>query len=95
MNNNFGIYDKSYELILNAIAGFHDIEKAVVFGSRAMGNYKKSSDIDLAIFGKNIDYNTTSQLHRQLNESLPIPYFIDVIDFNTIDNQQLRKEKIR
>ncbi len=44
MNNKFGIYDKSYDLIVEAIAKVREIDKAVIFGSRAMGNYKKGSD---------------------------------------------------
>lgn len=90
MGNIFGICDKSYDLIVESIASFPTIEKAVIFGSRAMGNYKQGSDIDIAILGKKIDFNTTSRLHGKLNEELPIPYFIDVIDFNTINVDELK-----
>ncbi len=90
MNNNFGIYDKSYTLILESLAKFPEIEIAVIFGSRAMGNYKKGSDIDIAIFGNNISYHTTSRLHGELNDDLPIPYFIDVVDYNTITLKELK-----
>ena len=91
MNNRFGIYDKSYSLILEALTNFPEIEKAVIFGSRAMGNNKKGSDIDIAIFGEKINFETTSRLHGQLNEVLSIPYFTDVVNFNTIDNNELKK----
>ncbi|MEA3333853.1 MAG: nucleotidyltransferase domain-containing protein [Pseudomonadota bacterium] len=94
MNNNFGIYEKSYSLILKCFAEFHEIEKAVIFGSRAMGNHKKGSDIDIAISGKNISYNTTSRLRGKLNEDLPIPYFIDVVNYNTITLQELKNHII-
>ena len=90
MNNSFGIYDKSYTLILESFTQFPEIEKAVIFGSRAMGNHKKGSDIDIAISGENIDFNTTSRLHGKLNEDLPIPYFIDVVDYNSITLEELK-----
>ena len=90
MNNSFGIYDESYSLILEAVNGYPKIEKAFIFGSRAIGNHKKGSDIDIAIFGKDVDFETTSSLHGKLNEELPIPYFIDVVNFNSIDNQELK-----
>ena len=32
----------------------YDIDKVVLFGSRARGDYKKTSDIDLAVWGGNI-----------------------------------------
>ena len=47
--NEFGITEKSYGLILEAFLKYTDIEEVLVFGSRAMGNYKTGSDIDFAI----------------------------------------------
>ena len=91
MNNNFGIYDKSYSLILESFKTFPKITKAYIFGSRAMGNYKKGSDIDIAIFGEQVDFKTTSGLHAKLNEELPIPYFVDVVNFNNIDVESLKQ----
>ena len=91
MNNNFGIYDKSYSLILEAFQKYPKIEKAVIFGSRAIGNYKKDSDIDIAIFGKDINFKITSSLYGKLNEELPIPYFVDVVNFNKIDVDELKE----
>ena len=92
MNNNFGIRDKSYSLILESFKSFSKIEKAYMFGSRAMGNYKPGSDIDIAILGDDVDFETTSGLYRKLNEELPIPYFIDIVNFNTVDVDELKKQ---
>ena len=91
MNNNFGIYDNSYRLMLEAFHDFPKIEKVMLFGSRAMGNYKNGSDIDLAVFGDKVDFETTSRLQGKLNEQLPVPYFVDVVNFNTIDNEPLKQ----
>ncbi len=91
MNNNFGIYKNSFLEIINELHKYHELEKAVIFGSRAMGNYKKGSDIDIAIFGKNITFEILSKLNYELNEELPIPYFIDVIHFETTENKELQK----
>ncbi|MBU3198395.1 nucleotidyltransferase domain-containing protein [Clostridium estertheticum] len=33
---------------------FETIEKAIIFRSRSMGNYKKDSDVDIAILGEQI-----------------------------------------
>lgn len=40
--------------ILEEIRKYSEINKAIIFGSRAIGNYKKGSDIDLAITGDKI-----------------------------------------
>lgn len=95
MNNSFGIYEKSYSLLINAISEYPQIEKAIIFGSRAMGNYKKGSDIDIAIVGSRINYEITAQLNAELNEQLPIPYFIDVVNFNTINNDELKQHILK
>lgn len=91
MNNKFGIYDKTFELILDALKKFAEIDKAIIFGSRAMGNYKKGSDIDFAIFGNEITTNTVTRLSALINQELPIPYFVDVINYNTISNVKLKE----
>jgi len=85
------IYDKSFTLIRESLAEFPEIEKAVIFGSRAMGNYKKGSDIDIVICGENVNHNTTSRLHGKLNEELPVPYFVDIINYNSINLKELKE----
>ena len=42
----YGIPEKSYRLILNSFKDFEQIEKVAIYGSRAIGNYKKGSDIN-------------------------------------------------
>lgn len=76
--------------IISTIKRFPEIEKAMIFGSRAMGNYKKGSDIDIACFGNNISLESTSRLKSILNEALPIPFFVDVLCFDTLDNTELK-----
>jgi predicted nucleotidyltransferase len=90
VKNSFGIYEKSYSLLLDAFASFPEIEKVTIYGSRAMGNYKKGSDIDLAITGKEITGQTITKLSARLNEEMTIPYFIDVLDYKTLENQKLK-----
>ena len=51
----FGLIERDIEYIVKAMKKFNEIEKAIVFGSRAMGNYKKGSDVDIAIIGDGID----------------------------------------
>ncbi len=51
---NFSLPSKSLQQIVALLATFPEIEKAVVFGSRAMGNYKPGSDVDIALNGHKI-----------------------------------------
>lgn len=90
MNNEFGIYDKTFNMILETLKNEPKVEKAAIYGSRAMGNYRTGSDIDIALFGDEVDYDVVSKIHFILNEELPIPYFIDVLSMKDLKNESLR-----
>ena len=87
--NRFGLSDQQLNLIKETIARFDEIKSAVVFGSRAMGNHKPGSDVDIAVKGENISEKTISALSTLLNEELPLPYFFDVVHYDTLDNETL------
>lgn len=80
----FGLLDRDIEYIQKSVNSFDEIEKAIVFGSRAMGNYKKGSDVDIAIISEKITNKTLFRLDDYLNEVYPLPYFFDIINYNYI-----------
>jgi predicted nucleotidyltransferase len=86
----YGLLDRDIKFIIKALKNYIEIDKAVIFGSRAIGNYKKGSDIDLAIFGEKIDRNIIIKLNDDLNEKYPLPYFFDIINYNDISNKELK-----
>ncbi|SHK34263.1 Nucleotidyltransferase domain-containing protein [Anaerobranca californiensis DSM 14826] len=88
----FGIPKKSMELILQTLRSFPEINRAVIFGSRSKGNYKRGSDIDIAVFGKQINENTINELRIILNEELPLPYYFDIVNYETIKDEDLKQE---
>ena len=85
----FGLLDRDISYIHKALEQFEEIEKAIVFGSRAMGNYKKGSDIDIAIIGKEVTNKIIFRLDDYLNEVYPLPYFFDIIQYDLITNERL------
>ena len=72
----FGLLDQDLDYIIKAIRQHTEIEKVKIFSSRAMGNYKKGSDVDIAILGKDINEKIVAQLSDILNEEYPLPYFV-------------------
>ena len=89
--NNFGLPEKTFLLIKNYLSQIKEIETIKIFGSRAKGTFKNGSDIDIALFGEQI----TDKLIRHISfelEELPTPYKFDVIDYKTIDNENLKSE---
>ncbi|RLD52468.1 MAG: 3-oxoacyl-ACP synthase [Bacteroidetes bacterium] len=85
----YGIPEKSYNLIINSFKRFNDIEKVILFGSRAIGNFKPGSDIDIAVIGNNVDDNLIKELSVLINQKIPVPYSADILNFNTIKNKSL------
>jgi uncharacterized protein len=81
----------SSETITKAIASFPEVEKAVLFGSRAKGTNKPGSDIDIAIKGEKCSIEIAWRLNALLNEELPLPYFFDIVHYESITNQALKQ----
>ncbi len=85
----FGISNKSYELILKALADTLIIKEAIIFGSRAIGNYKPGSDIDIAV---KLDSGAKNPILETLfNQELPIPYKVDVVYYNDNISPELKE----
>ena len=87
----FGLLQRDMDYIKECILEFPEIEAVIIFGSRAIGNYKKGSDVDLAIIGKEASRDTIIKLSDGLNERYPLPYFFDVLDYKEIDNDKLKE----
>ncbi len=88
-SNKFGLNENELRIIINVLKSYPAIERASIFGSRAKGNQKRGSDIDLVLFGKNLAPIIT-HISYQLNEEVPLPYFFDVVDYATISNQDIK-----
>lgn len=89
--NDFGISEKSLQLILQTLEEYSDVEEAYIFGSRAKGNYRLGSDIDIAIKTLHPDVGIAWSISGILNERLPIPYKVDVVDYTTLIHTDLKK----
>lgn len=88
--NRFGLLSNEMSDIIEHIKSLPNINQAWIFGSRAMGNFKKTSDIDIAIKG-NINIDTVSRLHYLVEETGTFPYRVDVVGYDLVENDNLRK----
>ena len=86
-----GLKEEDLQYIIDNIKRFPEIKKAIVFGSRAKGNYKVGSDIDIAIFGEKVTFTSVAQLHFLLEEQGPLPYLIDVVKYEELENDKLKE----
>ena len=86
-----GLSEKELAILREVFTQFNAIEEVILFGSRARGTHKNASDVDLAIKGKNIDLNTLSKLTFILEEETNLPYFFDVVGYDKISDEALKR----
>ena len=76
----FGLSDTVIEDIRRVFRKYENIQKVLIFGSRAKDTYHNGSDIDLAAIGDGLTYNQLMDIAIQL-EDLGLLYKIDVLDY--------------
>ena len=85
----FGLDNDTINIIIEILGKYDKIEKKVIFGSRVTGKYKKTSDIDIALYGKNISFRDLSNICGDFDESDCV-YKIDVVHYESLGNEQLK-----
>lgn len=80
----FGLKETTIGQIQSVLTRYPQIEKAILYGSRAKGNYKTGSDIDLTLLGG--DDLTVKILYCIMEEidNLLLPYTFDLSIFHQI-----------
>lgn len=81
--------DNKYWQIIRSVLVKHagDIEWVKLFGSRARGDAKRASDIDLAVSGSK---EVITKLSVAFDDS-KLPYTFDIIDYNRQSNEKLKQ----
>ena len=83
----FGLKQSHIDAINACFTQFPEIERVIIYGSRAKGNFKNGSDIDLTIVG-DLDFRSLLKLENQIDDLL-LPYKIDLSLYHQIDNPNL------
>jgi predicted nucleotidyltransferase len=76
----FGLSDTVIKELQDVFRRHANIEKVLIFGSRSKGNYRAGSDIDLAVIGKDIDYNLLLSILCEIDD-LDLLYTVDLLDY--------------
>lgn len=89
----FGLDDNIIKSFQNVFVKYPEIDKACIFGSRARGDFKKTSDIDIVLYGNNLTHTLNTKIFYDL-ENLYLIYKIDLINFNSLKDDDKLKENI-
>jgi predicted nucleotidyltransferase len=83
-----GLSEEDVQSICKALGLFPKVSEAILYGSRAKGNYRPGSDIDLTLKGNELSHQDLLNIELALDDLL-LPYKIDLSLHRQIDNPQL------
>jgi predicted nucleotidyltransferase len=89
MTTRFGLKEATIQKICDVLAKYPQVEKAVLYGSRAKDNYKIGSDIDLTLIGgDNLTEKVLCQIMDEIDDLL-LPYTFDLSIFQHISDPEV------
>jgi type I restriction enzyme S subunit len=84
----YGLEENEISAIKNILAQHEEVEQAILYGSRAKGNFKPASDIDLVLKGEKLNITIQNKIANELDDLL-LPYIFDLSVFHQISNVDL------
>lgn len=70
MKPKHGLSATTLAKVARVLARFPEVERAVLFGSRAKGTHKRGSDIDIALVGEALDWRMVGKIYDALDDLL-------------------------
>ena len=84
----YGLKGETLQKITGIFARYEEIESALLYGSRAKGNFRPGSDIDLTLVGQKLNLKLLNRISLDLDDLL-LPYTFDLSIYNHITNSNL------
>lgn len=89
----FGLAERHYADFLAIIKRYPQVEKVLIFGSRAKGTARPGSDFDLAIIGPGLSDRDFSRLWNELDD-LPIVFKMDIVHWDRLPQNRFKQKVI-
>jgi uncharacterized protein len=84
----YGLPQETVDRIRAVLARHPQIAQVILYGSRAKGNARPGSDIDLTVKGEGLTYDDLLWLEQELDDLL-LPYKIDLSLYDFLDHAGL------
>ena len=84
----YGLEENIIAQIKSIFLKYEDIEKVVLYGSRAKGNFRPNSDIDIVLFGEKLDIKILNRISWELDDLL-LAYTFDISIYHHIKQSDL------
>lgn len=88
MAEKFGLNEQSIRVITDILKKYPEIEQAIIYGSRAKGNYRIGSDVDLTFKGPNLNQSILGKIRLDLEDS-SLPYLFDLSIYHELAHEIL------
>lgn len=76
--------------LVKILRKYTSIEKALLFGSRARGDFSRVSDIDIAVFSENISDRDFNLLIDEINQ-IDTALSFDIVQFERLEKESLKR----
>ena len=84
----FGLSDSTIDKLQEVFRRYAEVDEVIIYGSRAKGNFRNGSDIDITVKGNRINRKIMSSIWQDI-EDLNFPYKVDLSDFQVLNTPDL------
>jgi len=91
VNKYVGFRQNDLSIIVSVLQEHKEVTEAWIFGSRAKGNFRVGSDVDIALKGEYLNAEIVSKISYLLNEETSLPYKFDILNYHSISNEDLKQ----
>ena len=88
MADNIGLTDIEMQKLVSVLSSTRNIEKAIVYGSRAKRTNRKYSDVDLTLVGDNLTHHDLNKVEMEIDDLL-LPYEFDISLYSSLKNKEI------
>ncbi len=82
----YGLDDKYFNALISVFPRHPEVESVILYGSRAKGNYKPFSDIDITLKGKTLTRQLLGRIFTEIDDLL-LPYFLDISIYDKLTDK--------
>lgn len=86
----FGLPESLIATFCSVFEKYIEVDEVVIYGSRAKGNFRDGSDIDLTLKGVGITERLCGKIWSDLDD-LPHPYLIDLSVYDSLKSESLKE----
>lgn len=84
----FGLNEATITKISSVFAKYPEVEEVIIYGSRAKGNFREGSDIDITLKGQELNDSVLSKIFWEIDE-LNTPYLFDISIYDQLNSPDL------